>query len=547
MYNDIFYDDLIDYINENILSKLNNNITNNQSGGTFTEKIDQTFKELQRLNPVEKIVNFNSAIMKKTLNIFGIGPASYPGVYNFLKQYIYIPFHTYFSNKYVLFNIMFIMLLYYIKQNKEFFKTILNQNENDINIDEIIDSTIQFLYIIIIIIIFIEFVKPGITENIENFVNQKLNAVKVSIKHSLKKMFNNSKSLFKYFFSKKENIANYQNKKTIEDKSKNNNKKNLEFTFYHIEQKENNFDLGNLFTDMAGGSIIDFENIKKKTVQFLVDYTSGLELDKLLNDLYNSFNIKLKPEVKSTNLTNNNYNYIFDKISGIIKCFGNTDRILYLTPIENKLESIKLISKNCEIKYYDNNNFEINSISLILGKPVHTALVIAYIYSTKVKHPINNYRFSLNPNGEVNIYDTRTGNELASATLYIKKDPQDIAILKETCNQVFGNKHSDSICNNYFYSILGRSAISLFKTLDTSIREKYNIQDLLESANPAIQYEILKTLKFKKYSNGKICTIDEWIRTLNKSQSEEYKNYLINNNQVKNIIEKIINNYNKFI
>ena len=539
MYNDIFYDDLIDYINVDILSKLNNNQIGGNNDSSFSSKVFRTVEAYKKYHENFKKISFDFSCTKVENIIKKFGITSDSKLFNITRQYIYRPINIYLTNPYTIYNSYLILLLHFILNNKDIINTSLNDFFNidiDIDIDKIINSTIEFLYIITTLIMCIELIEEGGTDNIINSINTRLNALKDSVEQSLKLMFENTKSLFKNLFSKKD-IYIYNSRLSLQKKSKDFNK-DQELIFYHLVKNDNNPVKG-------GGEIIDFENIKNKILNFLNDYKSGIELDKLLNDLYNSFNIKFKKKEKSTNLTKTNY--IFDKTSGTIKCFENIDRVLYLTPIENKLELIKLTSKNSKIKYYDNNNFEIDSISLILGKPVHTALVIAYIYSTKVKHPTNNYRFSLNPNGEINIYDIKTGKELASATLHIKKDSQDVAILKETCNEIFGNKHSDNMCNNYFYSILGRSAILLFKTLDSSIKENYNIENLLESANPAIQYEILKTLKFKKYSNGKICTISDWINTLNKYETEQYKNYLINNNQVKNIIEKIINNYNKFI
>ena len=110
------------------------------------------------------------------------------------------------------------------------------------------------------------------------------------------------------------------------------------------------------------------------------------------------------------------------------------------------------------------------------------------------------------------------------------------------CTEIFGENYSKDICSRHFYSILGKSGISMMINFGQN-----NLKKTLIKANPTIQYEILKNLDWKIKINNKkkiFVKVEEWLKQLPNKQQLLYSEYLNKNIHVKNLINDIVNNLN---
>lgn len=237
------------------------------------------------------------------------------------------------------------------------------------------------------------------------------------------------------------------------------------------------------------------------------------------------------------------FKYEFDINTGLIICVSK--------PKYAQKEIQLSLSPNIIIKTNEDNtiNYLINDItldskttSLIEGRPIHTALLIAYIYNKKDKEIKENvqYKYYLNPNGNVEIFDINTNQEVSSVKLYLKSEKE--TEKEKTCKEIFGEEYNTENCSKHFFNIIGRAGLGLLENLNES-NTGLMTNRLLE-ANPAIQYEILKTLDWKiKYDNNKkyLITVKEW---LDIEKNNLYKDYLNNNLQLTNLLDAIVNKIN---
>ena len=295
-------------------------------------------------------------------------------------------------------------------------------------------------------------------------------------------------------------------------------------------------------------SYINTETIKNKIINS-ISYTRDI-----LNKPFNSSN-NINNDIEITdkdienikdennNLTETNdiiiksykKKYSFNQDTGLIE-YNNNDKNDFnhiITSICHTeyydIKEIYMITKKDNSIVFDINNLIIdntnNNISFIQNKPIHISLIMAYILSKKINF-ISNLNLDLNININ-SIIETNNNKNYDNV-----------------CTEIFGKNYNNETCSRHFYSILGKSGISMMNNLN-----QQNLTKTLINANPTIQYEILKNLdwKIKVKNNKKIfINVDEWLKIISSDKQKQlYTEYLNNNILVKNIINNIVNNLNK--
>ena len=261
--------------------------------------------------------------------------------------------------------------------------------------------------------------------------------------------------------------------------------------------------------------------------------------------------------------------YHFNASSGLIEVSGSTKRNETISSSKHfGIGGIKLIVSGSTITYTVNDT-ELNSISYIEGKPVHTALVMAYLIKDR-KHSVpsassksdSNYLYSIENDGSVRLFEKKAdgsqGDEVASINMAIRKqlsgDEAGANKAKdEVCRKIFKVGESDVICSAHFYNILGKSALGMLNNLSGPAKSD-DVKQALINAQPHIQYEILKNLDWKmKVSNGnkEMVKTEQWLERLEqdarpemKTLAGKYREYFKDNSGVKDILDKMVENLN---
>lgn len=260
--------------------------------------------------------------------------------------------------------------------------------------------------------------------------------------------------------------------------------------------------------------------------------------------------------------------FYFDESRGNIAISGKLYKDVQLNSSSHfGVKGIKMVIKGDSITYKVNDTL-LDAYSYIEGRPVHTALVMAYLVKDKHYNRFapsssfksdSGYKYSIEDDGSVKLFDAITGKEIASMTMAIRKQLEgDNAgaeeAKREVCKKLFDVGASNAVCANHFYNILGKSALGMLKNMGNIAFEKDAIAEALISAEPHIKYEILKNLDWKmKISNGKkeMVTTDQWLERLEqdarpgmKALAVEYKNYFALKGKVRNILDKMVMDIN---
>ena len=209
--------------------------------------------------------------------------------------------------------------------------------------------------------------------------------------------------------------------------------------------------------------------------------------------------------------------FSFNKNTGLIE-FNDTitDINSIITSIADinslNINHIFMITNRDKITFKINNETlenDINNLSIIDNKPIHLALVMAYIFS--------------------------------------KNDNVKLESYQEKCKTIFGS-YTENICAKHIYSVLGKSSISMLNNLGVEINSSKLEQNLL-NADIEILYEILKNLNWKfKITSKKqhLVDVDEWNKIVNSDYIELYDTYFRQHNNIRillnNIVTKINNN-----
>ena len=164
----------------------------------------------------------------------------------------------------------------------------------------------------------------------------------------------------------------------------------------------------------------------------------------------------------------------------------------------------------------------------------------------------NNYKFSID-GGNVSIYELELKEQKYKPTITLaieaNKPDKKNEYLEKTCGELFDVSGSDPVCGKHFFSIFGRSAISMMTNFGEVLNTKKDIVNIMLKAHPGILYEILKNLNWKLKINKKnnkkeIVNVEIWLSKLPDNQAKQYSNYLQDNQQVKNLLEKIVERIN---
>ena len=303
-------------------------------------------------------------------------------------------------------------------------------------------------------------------------------------------------------------------------------------------------------------------------------WNSGNESD--LKEVNNFLNRVKSGESYSTEAAQ----YVFNASTGKIDILGlykdgNIQILISSGPHFGISEIFMNISDEGVITYQaDNTNLD--SISYIENKPVHTAFVLAYLINDKhfsrltkkssssVGEP-EDYKFYFDDNGSLKLTRTQNGveQEVESVSMVQRKEmsydatelEEAARIKKLVCKNLFGDEESQ-YCGKHFTSILGRAGLNMLENLGEAVTTS-NILSALNSAEVNIQYEILKNLDWKmKISNGKktMVSVDEWINRLKSDNKpaivksgESYETFFKqqeSGSQIKSLLDNMVNRIN---
>jgi hypothetical protein len=197
------------------------------------------------------------------------------------------------------------------------------------------------------------------------------------------------------------------------------------------------------------------------------------------------------------------------------------------------INEIYMITEQNGNIYFDINNIKLDNsddnISYIENKPIHLIFIIIYLINNNLlKTNISSkkdFMYSYDDNNNLVLYKKDDNNNLISSmTLAINN--LDNNHIKNTCHELFKSSPETQECSKHFYSILGKSAISMIINLKEQISSKDNIISNLLNANPSIQYEIIQNLNWNFKMNEKgineLITVDEWLEKL----TEQKKIYI---------------------
>jgi hypothetical protein len=265
--------------------------------------------------------------------------------------------------------------------------------------------------------------------------------------------------------------------------------------------------------------------------------------------------------------------FAFDATTGNIVVIGSANSTVKLNSSSHfGIEGIQMVIAGSEVTYKINGT-PLNAVSYIEGKPVHTALVMAYL--VKDKHynrfapqssaPKSDagYVYTIEDDGSVRLFEKTpngtAGAEVASINTAIRKqldgnDAGSKEARKQACEKTFGVGVSDSVCSAHFYNILGKSGLGMLENMATAAKGKQSVEEALISAPANIKYEILKNLDWKmRVANGKkeMASVDQWVERLEqdarpamKELAGKYRAYFKDNSNVKNILDKMVMDIN---
>ena len=270
--------------------------------------------------------------------------------------------------------------------------------------------------------------------------------------------------------------------------------------------------------------------------------------------------------------------FYFDTNSGELKFSGNktlneitltSSKHFGVTEIKMKVNAGKVSFKV--------NGIELDSISYIQNRPVQTALVMAYLVkdkhfsrltSSSASGPVGestDYKFNFEEDGTLRLTKKQADGsfkEVESVSMAIRQqmsgdEASASKTMVETCKKMFGVSDGlkNTNCAKHFYSILGKSAISMLKNMGEVAAKSTTISEALKDSDVNIKYEILKNLDWKmKISNGKkeMVDVDQWLYRLSEDSrqsiqqlAQEYKLYLnAQGAQVKEILNHMVNHIN---
>ena len=261
-------------------------------------------------------------------------------------------------------------------------------------------------------------------------------------------------------------------------------------------------------------------------------------------------------------------------IAGLL---GSTTQIVISQGSHFDIEKIYMNISNKGVITYQTDKTELDSISYIENKPVHTAFVLAYLIkdkhfsrlttrssTTTVGEP-KDYKFNFEDDGSLRLTRMQNGieEEVESVSMVLRQqmtnDSKELIEAEknkeQVCNNLFGDKKS-VYCAKHFHSILGKAGLNMLQNLGEAISTT-SILNALNNAQVNVQYEILKNLDWKmKLLNGKktMVSVDEWINRLKSDtrpaivkSGESYENFFnsqASGSQIKSLLDNMVNRIN---
>lgn len=489
MFDSLDHASIIEYINSELLVKINV-----LDGGVY-QIILRGYK-----NPDEFIINTTNKLLKITSLMIGMNDKWFNDnitpILNYLNPIITRIFGN--DDTKILTHVCSIILVLQQISYLEFLLPVfkLEDNEKIIEIKEKLNLTIYYLKVLSYIIIGIKMIDPKFIGSIEKRIMLEFNKLNNFFRYYMKVLKEKIINLFipqiKQVLFKKFNIDDTAANKSSQTELVVKNK------YYYV-------------SILTGGNIKQNNSAMDDAMEIIKKYIGGTNLIILISNLYNKY-------FSDTNESENKPKFRFNEETGLIEVSIPTNRTIWMT--SNK--TIKIVCTGLNIKYISSDGNIIDQVSYFNGKPIHLAIVLSWLESKKSKQ------------------SNKLVENNFSATKYIDTDPNlNKEILDKTCVELYGLKYSKSDCDQYYYSILGNSSIGVLQILN---KTNLDFSKLLNSSNKNIHYEILKTLKFKKNSNGQICSYDQWFNSLNNSIKQDYSKYLTS--QVINTINRLVQNFN---
>jgi len=265
-----------------------------------------------------------------------------------------------------------------------------------------------------------------------------------------------------------------------------------------------------------------------------------------IDELTNAFNAALE-KARSGKLPNHEIlsSFRFNEKTGEIEYLNSSSASFkkITTLISSKPKKIEMETLPSGKITYLINSTEITGKSMIEGKPIDLALVIAYIQAhakpTHVQPSNSTYSFSLESDGSVRLFDN--GKEISTVTRVAKESNP--TYIQEVCQNLFGVKDGlgNPTCSLYFYSAIGKSVEGILKTFGGA---SHDIHGQILSANFGVLYDLIKRLgwstRFNLRMEYELITVDEWESTSGK----QFADYLKTNPKVRNLLVRIVERLN---
>jgi len=268
-----------------------------------------------------------------------------------------------------------------------------------------------------------------------------------------------------------------------------------------------------------------------------------------INELTNAFNAALE-KARSGKLPNHEIlsSFRFNEKTGEIEYLNSSSASFkkITTLISSKPKKIEMNTLPTGKITYLIDSAEISGKSMIEGKPIELALVIAYIQAhakpTSVTRPSTSnstYSFSLESDGSVRLFEN--GKEISTVTRAAKESNP--TYIQEVCQNLFGVKDGlgNPTCSTYFYSAIGKSIEGILKTFGGA---SHDIHGQIISANFGLLYDLVKrlgwTTRYNLRMEYELITVDEWESTSGK----QFADYLKKNPQVRNLLVRIVERLN---
>ncbi len=321
--------------------------------------------------------------------------------------------------------------------------------------------------------------------------------------------------------------------------------------------------LNDLIGEMAGGDLLgDITSFVKNNISTILATLGGAAVIAGFSMVDSSLSFSENVNRILGRGSSKNVSFYFNASNGKIEASGSTNKTVTL----NKHFGIVMKISGNTITYTVNGT-PLDSISYIEGKPVQTALVVAYMIKDRHSHmpsavsakSDSDYKYTIEDDGSVRLFD-KEGKEIASVNMAIRqqlegKEAEAKATRAAVCKALFNVGESDKTCSAHFYNILGKAGLGMLENMGQASAGKQNIEDALVNAKPHIQYEILKNLDWKmKVSNGnkEMVTVEQWLERLGQDARTEmkelvagYKKYLEGKgSHVKVILNRMVANLN---